>query len=842
MDGLYPRHIALVCLIAIAAALVPVRSAVAQPAQIPPGEAQGAAPLPLPLDIAEAPPALRRYLADQFTRQARRTLLVSQSPQPVEYRISADLIAAARTLVPDDAELIRLEIEARVAGLQPDVAVDLARELLKIEPDDEPAQLRLALHAVNSRQDAGGRLEAYEVLLGPRAGAFSRAVRSKLAVDAALLAREQGSERLHIEYLTFATTLDPSNKEAAALYASHFLSVSDDPLERIDVLTNVVLADPYDPEALQNLSLEMVQHGAYAGAYALILHTVQLYNYRREALPLRIRIELTLAEWNNEGTQHLVDYAQDIEDTLKQRQDGEREARERMGLDPGPDIPALLPLELETLRLAASVVLRDEELIERTLPRVLQIGEASIENFYNVQEPARAERSASAMELTLLWTRLLAGRELDTVREKIELFSSPDHPYPLSERAKARFEGWLAIHDGDFARARAVLAPIVESDRHARWAMGVLEERENNDRAALAHYLHIAQRYPNTAIGTAAWFRSQELFEGDLVRSNVALEIDKEGEELVRWLVGLFPDSASYMALSVEHADTVVDPVGACALEVTIRNRSTWPLAVNNGRMVPLRILATPIVSFGNADLVDATRSEAFSLPARLRLKPGEEHTFTVNTARRLIGDVLDVSSIRRSTVRWQLTLGFSHDGRRSVASPVSVSGQTGLAPVRVLPAGADPLALLEEVDTTAGLDRARALRSAAMGASGVAMQQLSMDDVAVNQRRGVLLNGISARLEGFTEAERASAIFAIGMPMIRLTEEDWLRVLAFLGGERSSYVAMAYASVHPIRDTNHPVLRALRNAQEPWARSYARNLDDVLLLIEANESGALGD
>jgi hypothetical protein len=60
-------------------------------------------------------------------------------------------------------------------------------------------------------QYADARLSAYDKLLGPRGDALDPAVRSRLAFDAALLARDHGDEARFLDYLTTSTTLDPTN-------------------------------------------------------------------------------------------------------------------------------------------------------------------------------------------------------------------------------------------------------------------------------------------------------------------------------------------------------------------------------------------------------------------------------------------------------------------------------------------------------------------------------------------------------------------------------------------------------------------------------------------------------
>ncbi len=828
------RATALFRLLALTGPLLVGALPVAHAQDTPPNEDQAPAtqtePASHPMGIQDASPALRRHIADQIARSARRRLLISQDPQPVEYRMIAELIAGARSLIPPDSELIRLEIEARAAGMQDDRVLELTRELLRVEPDDQVAQLRLAIATVQRRQSAEGRLEAYEQILGARGASFDKAVRSSLAVDAALLAREWGSERLFIDYLLMATSLDRSNKEAAVLFASHFLAASSDPLERADLLTNVVLSDPLDPEALQNLSLELVQHGAYRGAFALLQHTIDLYNLRREAMPLRMRVELTLAEWNTKGTDQLIDYTQVLEETLAQRIAGEREFATLNGLDPGPEKLPLLPLELEALRLAAAVIKRDDAMKQRMLDKCLQVGANSIPDLLaSDPDPVIAQHRADAMRLTLLWCRAFAGLDVEGIKTELDYFTAEGTPSELGETAEQRFRGWLALLEGDIPTARSLLGPIVERDRHAKWAMGLLEEQHGDERKALRHFAEIAQKYPNTAIGTAAWFRTQELHGAPLVRSPSAEQLSNEGEDLVEYLQSVFPAPSAYMALEVSHVESPVDAMGGGELEITVRNRSASDLAIGARSPVPARVLATPILSFGTSDLVDATNPESFTLPGRLRLEPNEELTFRVRTTRRLVGDLLDIGAIQRSTVRWQLTLGFTHDGRRPLPTPFSISSQTRIAGVRALAAGADTEQLLGAIDSTSDLDRVTALHAAVLGASPVAMAQLGMDENVIKQRRTVLLNGIAARFPQLSELERAGAMLCVSMPMVRVAGPEMEPILAALQGERSEYIAAILGGIGAVRDLESPAIAILQASEQRWARDLATHLADTV-------------
>src|SRR5690606_36911351 len=96
-------------------------------------------------------------------------------------------------------------------------------------------------------------------------------------------------------------TLDATNKQAAALYAGNLLQITTDPFERVDILANVILSDPLDPSAYENLALELLRYGAYAGA----LRAFQLSSAINQQLGRQLSedriFDFALCEWNVYG-------------------------------------------------------------------------------------------------------------------------------------------------------------------------------------------------------------------------------------------------------------------------------------------------------------------------------------------------------------------------------------------------------------------------------------------------------------------------------------------------------------------------------------------------------------
>ncbi|MEC9374668.1 MAG: hypothetical protein VYC34_12525 [Planctomycetota bacterium] len=209
---------------------------------------------------------VRRVVADRLARLSIMFIRQLNDPTPEEYRIAALVLEEALTLAPGDEDLVRRLIEAWHAQGEHEKVLEYTRQLLKINPNDTLAQLRLISARIRGMQTAELRMTAYERMLSDDGAGLDASVRSRLALDGALLAREMGNEDRFLDWLALALELDMTNKEAAVLTANYTLERVRDPLTRVEILTNVILSDPLDPSTHLNLARELMSNGAYAAA------------------------------------------------------------------------------------------------------------------------------------------------------------------------------------------------------------------------------------------------------------------------------------------------------------------------------------------------------------------------------------------------------------------------------------------------------------------------------------------------------------------------------------------------------------------------------------------------
>jgi hypothetical protein len=841
-----------------------------------------------PTEATEATVLSRRTI-DILTRITLARLRGNPDPTRTDFEVTARTLDLIRAIEPGDTDLLRRSIEAWAAVGDPDREIALVRELLSMDPADTFAQLRVALDGVARSQAADGRLAAYERLLGERGAALHPSVRSRLALDAALLARDNGDDRLYLEYLTLATTLDVTNKEAAALYAGNLLQLTTDPVERVDILCNVVLADPLDPFAYENLALELLQYGAYAGAHRAFQLSASINQQMGRQISEERIFDFALCEWNVQGPGVAITrLLKVLQDTLL-AQKARRDAMEADGLDPGPEPPVLLPPRLQLLRLAIAASEKSEDsakALEAILEEYVEgsdlviaqlserLGEAPPSSPTPGAEPAseppgavQGDAAPAAEEggltdedrlalrtqihvyrLQRLWAQLAAGAQLDHAdaflteleaqrAQADEQGADPTQPPPLAHEVLRRYRGWLMVEQGLDADAEAILAPLVEEDHLARWAMGLLKEEQGLESEAAKHFAILARDQPTTAIGTTAFFRLKRLLNKPIIRSTIAVELDERMAKFAPWLEGMIENPMRFMA-----AQVVVEPITATIFDrplitIEIRNSSRWPLGVGSGRPIPKRMLLAPRVRRGGQDASAGVQPFVALLSSRLRLDPASTALVEVHPLREDFGRVLDNAAGARVDARWQLLQNFIAEGEGFRPAPLTVTTQSEMMTRVAVDDQVSVESLIERIAAGSGT----ALVSDVLLAGSMILARSTaraMEDPQQDQERTMLASAIVSRLATMADAERTITLARCAE--LAMHRDPALRASIHEAvGAETSRTAMLAALIGLAWESDDPIIIRAQNMGDAEIERIATLLQESLRASETGGSGA---
>lgn len=623
---------------------------------------------PGPADPSATNALLKRWTSDVLTRQVLDQLRSIETPGINSYRAAALGLRIAQRYAPNDAELLRQQLEAWESAQDIERTNSVARDLLKLEPRDTVVQLRVANARVAALQDADQRLKAYEGLVN---STLDVSVRSRLALDAAMLLRESGDERGFLDKLTQATTLDPTNKEAAALYVTYFLDKATEPRERFDLLCTVILADPLDAEAYRNLAFELRRRGAFKGAARFLeiarkltitaegdLNTLQLADYHLTVLDAR-------------GADRSLTELQRLLDVQRVRGEMTRETLRKQGRPVPPEEPVFLPQRLERLRLMIQVARFDDSGATVAMQGLKGSHERALQELAD-KPPKAAEGKELAPEdrpdsvrrqmvLEYLWERIFAGLELESVDADLDELARPgaEGGAPLSAEAVARFKGWLLAIRGQTAEAKRVLEPLAAADSTAAWALALAHYKEGATDEALKIYERLARSESASTLGSAARLRWERISGKVFPVSDTALMLDKASATFAPWL-DVYPDDArAFMTLTVKGEQEKIAPMERVLVRIGIRNNSPIPLAVGNGKPINSRILLGVRMVINGRDISTQVRPEFVSLARRLKLDPGEMLEVVLWPGRGEYGRYSDARLTSPASLRWAVTQGF---------------------------------------------------------------------------------------------------------------------------------------------------------------------------------------
>ncbi|MBL8745365.1 MAG: hypothetical protein JNK58_03305 [Phycisphaerae bacterium] len=742
-----------------------------------PAFAQDAAPDPAPTE-APAPqvsppeaaprraplkmPNMEHVAADALARAALTRLRSSSEPSPDDYRITARVLGLARRVYPDDEELARLELQAWLGTEDEQQVLRLTREIVRLDPKDTVSQLRLITNRIRNLQDAEQRLAAFDRMLGDEGASLDASIRSRLALDAALLARETGDEQAFVERLTQATTLDNTNKDAAALYSTYFIDRTNDAVERADLLANIILADPNDMQAHTNLARELFRKGAYAGARRFMKRAGDIAQSGFIEPSVADLFDRYVLVWMTDGDEEVLRAIMGLQHKSLAAIRDERRRMDRQGIDTGEEPEPTIPHEIELIRLAIAWTHGDDAAMAEAARRIVLRFQVLISILdhkqppYQNVTPEEDQYYRDEAKLQRATARLWAGVELDEAKADIEPLLQPDSTHRLGAAAESRLRGMIALREGDLQQAEQLLTAAGD-DPTARLALGILQEKRGNRAAAIRAYASLALDHAHRMVGCAAKRRIEVMLGKPLPPTPDVEALETWAKNFAPWLDEITSNPSAFMTLTVEHVNRRIDPFGRIELRISLRNGSRVPMSVGRDLTINSRLLISPRVIVKGEDVSQVIEPEILDFDRRLRLMPGEAITAIVWASRGSTGVWLTRFADKSAAVRWRAIQGYRIDSaRRFAPGLISVTAQSDMLERDPITPDTDQASIINRLGSAKGADFLEAMLQAIVVAG---TQNIHETDEMLEKKQRTIGAALAARIPSLSSLEKAWSI-----------------------------------------------------------------------------------
>ncbi len=805
----------------------------APPEAAPPPEPAPVAPVPA--SPQATPKQMTEFAARSIARLALIDLRAADDPRESDYAIASQLLGLAQELTPDDQDIIRWRMEAAWNAGDLTTTLALSQRIIELDPKDTVAQLRLISAKVAQQQDAEGRLALFDRFLGPTGATLDASVRSRLALDAALLHRERGEDQKFSDRLAQAVTLDSTNKEAAALLATFFTDQRpDDRLGRLELLSILLLADPVDPNVHLSIARELAAEGAFKDAQHFHTNAIAILE-QAQSLGTSTQLESLILTWETKGPEQVLTQLntaiiEQRERAAKQIKEAERRNLPIEGLRKPEEI--FLSPEFAKTAILASDIINDRVGIERG---VADLAGAIAETAKILADPSKRPQGMPEAEAT---RRLVAANaDLAVMR----LWTGVDVPAtvaqldPSTDLGRATLElipalaHWQALRQGDAAGAAEQFAGAPPEDLLS--LAGLLLAREALGQKDLANAT--CQRLSDLASlsPVGAWARAKAKALGTPKFREPDPRLLQLARDVPGWVTRAAREPGSAASFRVELVSTILDATERARAKIRIQNLAEVPLGLGADRPINSRILIGPRVENLPLGGVNIVRPEIVDIDRRLRLMPQERLEVEVWLDPGLTGWLIESMASQHIRMRWRAVQGFFVDqsgqyrpGPMSGATDTTMLGRTRIPEATFNPVELAALARGSELS----LHRlAVALRCAALfqlnptllqppAAPGMPPTRYDYTPVA---------EALAARFPDLSIPARM--LLVASLPPATMSEE--LKVFdASLANERDPRVRRLILASR-VASADDPILKAALTDADPDIQAFAQAVADRL-------------
>lgn len=774
--------------IALAAGSLSVTATLAQPA---PGQPGPATP------NARPAPAQQRAIASIAAQQLARAALIDfrsipgDASGPADARYLTTFLRDAAALDPTNPFILRYAIDAASQSGDQQAVLSLSRSLVALDPEDTSAQLAFIRARVATCQSVEERLTILDSFLGPRGDSLEGSVRSRLAIDAALLRREIGDAAGFVKDLTAAITFDSANPSAAALALDYYSSRMKKGEGQFELLANTLLAAPLDATLHAAIAGELAGAGATDQAIRFYDNARNLYIRQNEAMPSDEQARRLIQVWRSQGPQVVIKQLNDAVDGPRREAQVEIDIANATGkpidkLRKPADVRH--PLAFERLRLAAAFAAADRSTLDRSLADYTSTVEAMAKD-----DPGRAAAMAEAAYLKALINSGDLNRDLANLRLTAG----------VAPESILRVEAWAKLRSGNSAAGRALFEKM-SNDPLATLALLAVDV-ESTPVADTAQSRAISDRLAalandNPASPVSAWaYTTYQLRNGGQSPPPAprAEKYTAMGAGIPAWLDEIAKEPSRYVNVRAETVRTGLSQLEPAVINLRITNNTPVPLAIGTGMTIDDQLLVISTVDIGGAQSPELGRSEVATLGGRLRLLPRESVVFPVWADPGFGGWAIQNVLTKAVRSRYSVVLGYRIVDGMPRPGPFGTTIEAGPIGRSSLPLGdyapvVTELATLQDADLGVALLHARLLL-------------LSREKPLTVEQAKSLVTAIGDRYRRATAAERIAILMLTPTPRMSGATIDLERVLAQI--DETDPAVIRAALLARVDDASSPLL-----------------------------------
>lgn len=605
-----------------------------------------------------------------------------ESPGPSDHRLAYRMLELVHPLAPDDEERARRMVEAAWGAGDGDLLDEATKRLIRLAPDDTVAQLRLITAGIEKLQTIDERLAVYDRFLGDGGARIDVSIRSRLALDAALLHRERGDLDAFADALTMAVELDETNKEACSLAVTYFAAHVNDPVGLFRLQLRLLRADPLDPNVHFRVASVLAAEGALEQASRFHANGRSILAAAGALSPQQEAEQMSIG-WAMVGPSQVVDRLTADLNAERARADAKYQADLANDVPPSQLVPASsvhLDPSVEKIRLLAALSDLDDASVQASLAEFELMAQLASDR---LQAPeARASDQARELAVNsylrafadLQLMRGIAGLPLDALTPQATALYAARAEWAAQVRL---LNAWKAFRENDPAQAESLCQGLPATDPLVRMLRGLIAERQDRLGDALALFQDMVRDDPLGSLGSWARSRVLRIKRTDRAVTDIGEAIAPLAERMPRWIDEMVRDPSVFMRVDVKPEKTDLGPHEPMRLVVELTCLARGPMAVGSDRPIVSRMLLSP---WTDGLVVPDVPLEAvvIEFDRRLRLMPLERLRAVVDVSTGVNAVIESASTGALVRQRWRLVQGFAVGAQGGLVSgPLCLEDET---------------------------------------------------------------------------------------------------------------------------------------------------------------------